>query len=434
MIEEIILGALLSNENYSRKVIPFLKNEYFHNNVYCSLFDQINKFILKYNTLPTKDILKLENEAVANLSQTDYESSIKLIDNLSFDSNTDINWLVDTTEKFCQDKAIYNAVKESILILDNSHKTFTKEIIPDLLSKALQVSFDSNVGHDFIDDSDERFDFYNSKEEKVEFDLGLLNKITKGGVSRKSLTIFLAATGVGKTLVMCHCAASNLMNNKNVLYITNEMSEERIGERIDANLMDIMLDDLKILPKESYQKKINRLRERTIGKLIIKEYPTATASVSHFRHLLQELKIKKKFIPDIIYVDYLNICISSRLKQGNNVNTYSYIKAIAEELRGLAVEYNVPVISATQSNRDGYNNSDIDLTNTSESIGLPATCDFMVALISTEELEGLNQLLVKQLKNRWGSLDQPKRFVIGINRSKMKLYDLEDQAQENIVD
>lgn len=433
MIEEIILGGLITNEAFTRKVLPFLKAEYFHNSTYSLLFNQINKFVVKYNSLPTKEVLKLENDAVSNITQSDFDGVIKLIDALSFDPATDIAWLTDTTEKFCQDKAIYNAVRESIIILEDKHKTLSKDAIPELLSQALRISFDPDVGHDFIEDADQRFDHYQSKEEKIEFDIDIFNRIMKGGVSRKSLTVFMAATGVGKTLVMCHLAASNLMNNKNVLYITNEMAEEKIGERIDANLLDMIVDDLKILPREAYQKKIDRLKQKTVGKLIIKEYPTATASASHFRHLLHELKLKKKFIPDIIYIDYLNICISSRLKHGNNVNSYNYVKSIAEEIRGLAVEFNVAIVTATQSNREGYNNSDVDLTNTSESMGLPHTVDCMMVIISTEELEALNQLLFKQLKNRWGAIDAPRRFVVGVNRAKMKLYNLEQSAQDNII-
>jgi archaellum biogenesis ATPase FlaH len=328
---------------------------------------------------------------------------------------------------------VYNAVRESILILDGNHKTADKGSIPELLSTALGVSFDSAIGHDFIENSDERFDFYHKKEDKIPFDIDLMNKITKGGVSRKALIIALAGTGVGKSLFMCHCAASNLMDGLNVLYITLEMAEERIAERIDANLLDISLDDLRTIPKDVYVKKIDRMKGKTTGKLIIKEYPTASAGSAHFRHLLNDLRLKRNFKPDIIYIDYLNICMSSRLRHGANVNSYTMIKSIAEELRGLAVEFNVPVVSATQTTRSGFGNSDMDLTDTSESFGLPATADFMFGLISTEELEQLGQIMIKQLKNRWGDINAYKRFVVGIDRSKMRLYNVEETAQKGLM-
>ncbi|NBV28685.1 DNA primase, partial [bacterium] len=348
---------------------------------------------------------------------------------------SDTKWLIDTAETFCKDKAVYNAIMQSIQILDASNKgTLDKGSIPTLLADALSVAFDNHIGHDFLDDADPRYEFYHKIEQRIPFDLDYLNRITKGGLPEKTLNIILAGTGVGKSLFMCHCAASNLTLGKNVLYITLEMAEERIAERIDANLLNIDLDKLVALPKESYLKKIERLRSNTTGKLIIKEYPTASANVSHFKHLLNELKLKKQFIPDIIYIDYLNICSSSRIKQGSNVNSYTYVKAIAEELRGLAVETKVPVISATQTTRGGYDNSDVSLTDTSESFGLPATADLMFALISTEELADLNQIMVKQLKNRYSDPTTNKRFVIGVDRAKMKLYDVEQLAQDGLMD
>lgn len=433
MIEQTILASMISNEGYVRKVLPFVKDEYFEDQNYRFVYEKIKTYIDQYNGLPTKAALKIAIDAAGNLNEERYKQVTSLLDTLSYDEKTDIDWLVDTTEKFCQDKAIYNAVRQSILVLDGKIKELDKGAIPQLLSDALGVSFDSNVGHDFLENSEERFDFYHRVEEKLEFDLDYFNKITKGGLSKKSLSIALAGTGVGKTLFMTHCAAAALMSGKNVLYITMEMAEERIAERIDANLIDETLDDLRLLPRPTYQKKIDRVKSRTSGKLIIKEYPTGSAGANHFRHLLNELKLKKNFVPDVIFIDYLNICMSSRLKHGANINSYTLIKAIAEELRGLAMEFNVPVMSATQTTRSGYGNSDVEITDTSESFGLPATADFMFALISTEELEKLGQLMVKQLKNRWGSIDTPKRFIIGIDRSKMKLFDAEESAQEGLT-
>jgi predicted ATP-dependent serine protease len=345
-----------------------------------------------------------------------------------------LDWLLNQTEKFCQEKSVYNAIMESISILDDKTGKKTKGAIPDILSNALAVSFDSHIGHDFIENYEERFDFYHRKEVRVEFDLDYFNEITRGGLPRKTLNIALAGTGVGKSLFMCHCASANLTAGLNVLYITMEMAEEKIAERIDANLLDISVEDLSSLPKDSYDKKMKRLKEKTKGKLIIKEYPTACAGSGNFRHLLNELKIKKSFVPDIIYIDYLNICLSTRLKSNSNANSYTFIKAIAEELRGLAVEYNVPIVSATQTTRSGYSNSDLGLEDTSESFGLPATADFMFALISTEELESLNQIMVKQLKNRYSDPSSNRRFVVGVDRDKMRLYNAEDNAQEDIVD
>jgi len=433
MIEKTILSGLLHNEEYIRKVIPFLKDEYFDNLDEKLLFQNIKTYVDKYNGLPTKEALRIAVEENETLNEDRYKSINVAIDGLNYDVKTDIDWIVEKTEKFCQDKALYNAVRESILILDDKNTETDRGSIPELLTKALGVSFDSNIGHDFIDDADSRFEFYHRTEEKIKFDLDIFNKITKGGLSKKSLSIALAGTGVGKSLFMCHCAAANLMAGMSVLYITLEMAEERIAERIDANLLDFTLDELREIPKDVYQKRLARVRSKTNGKLIVKEYPTASAGAGHFRHLLNELRLKKNFAPDVIYIDYLNICMSSRLKVGANVNSYTYIKSIAEELRGLAVEFNVPIMSATQTTRSGFGNSDVGLEDTSESFGLPATADFMFALISSEELEQLGQLMVKQLKNRWGSIDDYKRFTVGIDRSKMKLFDAEDSAQSGLV-
>ena len=434
MIEKTILSGLMYNETYIRKVIPFLKDEYFDNLDDKLLFQNIKTYVDKYNGLPTKEALRIAVEENEKLNEDRYKSINAVIDTLEYDVNTDIDWIVEKTEKFCQDKALYNAVRESILVLDSKNSELDRGSIPELLTKALGVSFDSNIGHDFLEDADSRFDFYHLKEEKISFDLDMFNKITKGGLSKKSLSIALAGTGVGKSLFMCHCAAANLMSGLNVLYITMEMAEERIAERIDANLLDFTLDELRDVPKDVYQKRLARVKAKTHGKLIVKEYPTASAGSGHFRHLMSELRLKKNFKADVVYIDYLNICMSSRLKVGSNVNSYTYIKAIAEELRGLAVEFNVPIMSATQTTRSGFGNSDVGLEDTSESFGLPATADFMFALISSEELDQLGQILVKQLKNRWGPIDQHKRFVIGIDRSKMKLYDAEISAQDGVVD
>jgi replicative DNA helicase len=434
MIEKTILSGLMYNETYIRKVIPFLKDEYFDNLDDKLLFQNIKTYVDKYNGLPTKEALRIAVEENEKLNEDRYKSINAVIDTLEYDVNTDIDWIVEKTEKFCQDKALYNAVRESILVLDSKNSELDRGSIPELLTKALGVSFDSNIGHDFLEDADSRFDFYHLKEEKISFDLDMFNKITKGGLSKKSLSIALAGTGVGKSLFMCHCAAANLMSGLNVLYITMEMAEERIAERIDANLLDFTLDELRDVPKDVYQKRLARVKAKTHGKLIVKEYPTASAGSGHFRHLMSELRLKKNFKADVVYIDYLNICMSSRLKVGSNVNSYTYIKAIAEELRGLAVEFNVPIMSATQTTRSGFGNSDVGLEDTSESFGLPATADFMFALISSEELEQLGQILVKQLKNRWGPIDQYKRFMVGIDRSKMKLYDAEISAQEGMVD
>ena len=434
MIEPLILGSLLHNEDYTRKVLPFLQEEYFESFESKLIYRSVNDYIKKYNSVPSKDALRISIEESRSISEEQFKTVTDTIDGLSYDDKNDEQWLVDETEKFCQDRALYNAIRTSISVIDEKNGKIDKGAIPKLLQDALGVSFDNSVGHDFLENVDERYEFYHRKESRIEFDIDLLNTITKGGLPRKSLNIILAGTGVGKSLAMCHFAATNLMHGKNVLYITLEMAEERIAERIDANLIDASIDEIHEMPKDVYQKKVNRLKTKTPGKLIVKEYPTASAGSAHFRHLLNELKLKKNFTPDIIYVDYLNICTSSRIKSGLNVNSYTLVKAIAEELRGLAVEFDVPLVSATQTTRSGFTNSDVGLEDTSESFGLPATADFMIALISTEELEQLGQIMVKQLKNRWGDPNMNKRFVIGIDRSHMRFYNAEQSAQNGLVD
>ena len=432
-IEDTVLRHLLHNENYARKAIPFLKDEYFSDSSERLIFHQINEFIQKYNDLPTKEALLIDIDKIKNISEIDYDSSLKIIEKLNEPDSVEEQWLLDATEEFCQERAIYNAIMDSIGIIDGKDKTKGKGNIPEILTAALGVSFDSHVGHDFLEDSEDRFDFYHRIEERVPFDIELLNKSSRGGLPRKSLNIILAGTGVGKTLAMCHMAASNMMLGKNVLYITMEMAEEKIAERIDANLLNVAVDELSVLPRDVYENKVNRVRDKTVGKLIIKDFPTASAHVGHFRHLLNELNLKRSFVPDIIYFDYLNICLSSRIKSGSNVNSYTYIKSIAEELRGLAVERNLPILSATQTTRTGFTNSDPGLEDTSESFGLPATADYMIALVSTDELQELNQIMVKQLKNRYNDPTINRRFVIGIDRAKMRLYNLEENAQSNVM-
>ena len=434
MIEPLILGSLLHNEDYTRKVLPFLDEDYFETFESKLIYRSVNEYIKKYNNIPSKDALRFSIEESRSISEEQFKTVTETINGLSYDTQNDEQWLVDETEKFCQDRALYNAIRTSIGAIDDKNSKIEKGAIPKLLQDALGVSFDNSVGHDFLENVDERYDFYHRKESRIEFDIDLLNTITKGGLPRKSLNIILAGTGVGKSLAMCHFAATNLMHGKNVLYITLEMAEERIAERIDANLLDASIDEIHEMPRDVYSKKVNRLKTKTPGKLIVKEYPTASAGSGHFRHLLNELKLKKNFTPDIIYVDYLNICTSSRIKSGLNVNSYTLVKAIAEELRGLAVEFDVPLVSATQTTRSGFTNSDVGLEDTSESFGLPATADFMLALISTEELEKLGQIMVKQLKNRWGDPNSNKRFVIGIDRSRMRFYNAEQSAQDGIVD
>ena len=430
-LEQTILKNLIYNEEYTRKVLPFIRSEYFSNVNERNVFKEVFSFINEYKTLPTNEALIINFTESKEHSETQVREAIQLLQELNKSKNepSEIQWLTTQTEKFCQDKAIYNAIMESVSILDDKTGAKTKGEIPKLLSDALGVSFDSHIGHDYINDYDSRYDFYHKTEKQIQFDLDLFNKITKGGLPIKTLNIALAGTGVGKSLFMCHVAASCISQGHNVLYITMEMAEERIAERIDANLLNVDLNSLKTMTKDEYTKKFNALTNKVHGKLIIKEYPTASASVLHFRTLLQDLALKKNFKPDIIFVDYLNICSSARIKHGANLNSYSYIKAIAEELRGLAVEYSVPIVSATQTTRSGFTNTDPGLEDTSESFGLPATADFMFALVTSEELEQLNQIVVKQLKNRYGDPNLHKRFVIGIDRSKMKLYDVEDSAQ-----
>jgi archaellum biogenesis ATPase FlaH len=431
-IETKILSNLLYDETYTRKVIPFIKETYFDLLTEKIVFQEIHKFVMKYDDIPTKSVLNIEIENRKDISDDMFQGALATISDLK-EEKFDEKWLLDTTEKWCKDRAIYLALLDSVKIADGKDKTRSKDSIPSILSDALAVSFDDHIGHDYISDSDSRYDFYHKKEDKIPFDLELFNKITKGGLPNKTLNVALAGTGVGKSLFMCHMASSILLQGSNVLYITLEMAEERIAERIDANLLNVNIQDITDLPKSTYESKLAKLAEKTRGKLIIKEYPTASAHVGHFKALLTDLALKKGFKPDIIFIDYLNICASSRYK-GTLVNSYTYVKAIAEELRGLAVECNVPIVSATQTTRSGYGNSDVELTDTSESFGLPATADFMFALISTEELEGLNQIMIKQLKNRYNDPTAYKRFVVGIDRSKMKLYNVEDSAQKNITD
>ncbi len=432
--ENLILSNLIRNETYMRKSLPFLKKEYLTESHERKLFEQIKEFILKYNSLPPIAALEISLKESTKLTEVELNKSLELLKEISNDkSEQQLGWLLDTTEKFCQEKAIYNAIMDSIQILDGKDTNRGKGSIPTLLSDALGVSFDPHIGHDFLDSYADRYDFYHRIEKRIPFDLEYFNKITKGGLPQKTLNIALAGTGVGKSLFMCHVAASCLTQNYNVLYITLEMAEEKIAERIDANLMNVSMDDLMNMPKDMYEKRMGKLKERVKGKLIIKEYPTASANPAHFRALINDLALKKNFRPDIIFIDYLNICASSRIKAGANVNSYTYIKAIAEELRGLAVENNVPIVSATQTTRSGFSNSDPGLEDTSESFGLPATADFMFALVSTEELQQLNQILVKQLKNRYNDPNLHKRFTVGIDRAKMKLYDLEQKAQDAVM-
>jgi len=427
-IEQKILSNLIFDENYCRKVIPFIKKEYFAERKEVILADEIVSFFTKYNKPASKEILQIEISNRKDLNDKELSELGDFINTLSQEPvNTD--WMLEHTEKFCKDRAIYNGVLSAIRIIDGNDKHQTKDAIPSILSDALAVSFDNHIGHDYLDDHNERYDFYHRVEEKVAFDLDMFNKITKGGLSKKTLNIALAGTGVGKSLFMCHMGAGCLTQGKNVLYITMEMAEERIAERIDANLLNLTMDELKVIDRDIYESRIAKITSKTKGKLIVKEYPTAGAHSGHFRALLEELKLKREFKPDIIFIDYLNICASQRMKQGGSINSYTYIKSIAEELRGLAVEYNVPIVSATQTTRSGFTNSDPGLEDTSESFGLPATADFMFALVSNEELEGLNQIIVKQLKNRYNDPGFYKRFVVGIDRAKMKLYDVEASAQ-----
>ena len=432
-LSRLILSNLAYNDSFSRRVAPFLSEEYFEDNSDKIIFKIVSGFIKEYNTTPTKDAIIICLDKVGELNDDAFTSCKNLVDSLEVDEKTDQEWLVNETENYCKERSIYNAIMESIHIIDGKSKSKTENAIPSILSDALAVSFDAHIGHDYIEDSEQRFEFYNQVETKIGFDLDYMNRITGGGTPQKTLNIVMAGTGGGKSLFLCHHAAACLSQNQNVLYITCEMAEERIAERIDANLFDMKIDEIGALPKEIYKSKLEKISNHVKGKLIIKEYPTASAGATHFRNLLDELWLKKKFKPDIIFIDYLNICNSSRLKNNGAVNSYTFVKAIAEELRGLAIEQNVPIFSATQVNRSGFNNSDMGLEDTSESFGLPQTADLMFALISTEELEERDQIMVKQLKNRYNDPAKNRKFVLGINRGKMKLYDVDVEEQNGIV-
>lgn len=432
-VENTILRNMIHDEDYLRKVVPFIQPDYFEDHKDRVIFEEVAKFVVKYDKPASQEILNIEIENRGDVTDTEFKEIIDLVSSLSAEE-TNKNWLIDTTEKWCRDRAIYLALMKSIKIADGQDKDKGRDAIPSILSDALAVSFDNHIGHDYLQDYEQRYEVYHRKEEKIPFDLEYFNKITKGGLPNKTLNIALAGTGVGKSLFMCHVASSVLLQGKNVLYITAEMAEERIAERIDANLLNVNIQEITDLPKVMFDNKVNNLAKKTQGTLIIKEYPTATAHAGHFKALLNELALKKSFRPDIIFIDYLNICASSRYSKLGNVNSYTHIKAIAEELRGLAVEFNVPIVSATQTTRSGYGSSDVELTDTSESFGLPATADLMFALISTEELEELGQIMVKQLKNRYNDPTINKRFIVGIDRAKMRLYDCEQSAQKDILD
>ena len=432
-IERTILSNLIHNEEYTRRVLPFVKEEYFSDRLEKILFTEISKFVNKYNALPSKEALSIEMNGSKGINEDEYKKVTDIISTLNKEP-VNMDWLRDTTEKFCKDRAIHNAILGGIPIIDGKDKRYTPEYLPEMLSNALSVSFDQKVGHDYLIETKDRFDFYKKKEERLPLDLEFFNKITRGGIPSKTLNICLAGTGVGKTMFMTHLASSILLQGKNVLYITLEMAEERIAERIDANLLNVGMSDLEELPYAMYETKINKLQSKTSGKLIIKEYPTASAHTGHFRSLLKELALKKSFKPDIVFVDYLNICSSARFKAGANVNSYTYIKAIAEELRGMAVENDIPIFSATQTTRSGFVSSDVGLEDTSESFGLPATADFMFAIISSEELDDKNQIMVKQLKNRYNDPTVNRKFILGVDRSKMRFYDVEQTAQTDLVD
>ena len=432
-IEQTILKNLIQNDEFIRKTLPFIKEEFFQERQEQFIFREIKEYFMKYSASPTSEALLItidEKDNIDSQLMGDISNLLKIVGDDT--EKTPYDWLLDTSEEWCKDRAIYNGVMDSIEIIRDESRS--KGDIPEILKDALSTSFDSNIGHDFLEDYESRFDFYHTEEEKIPFDLEMMNKITKGGLPNKSLNICMAGTGVGKSLFMCHMASSCLLQGKNVLYVTMEMAEEKIAERIDANLLDISLNDLQDLPKEMYDRKIKRVRDKTKGKLIIKEYPTASAHVGHLRHLLQELSLKKDFVPDMMFIDYLNICSSSRVRPGGQVNTYSYVKSIAEEMRGLAVEFDVPIMSATQTNRTGFVSTDIGLEDTSESFGLPATADFMFAVMSTEELQELDQIMIKQLKNRYNDPTYNRRFVLGIDRAKMRLYDCEQSAQDELID
>ena len=431
-LEQVVIRNILNDETYMRKVIPFIKKEYFEG-VYKLIFSEITKFVGKYNKIPSLSTLQVEIENSDRFNANNYGEAMELLPSVFQRVEENEQWLYDTTEKWCQDRALHNAIMQSITIIDGKHPDLSKNALPDILQKALSISFDTNVGHDYLENVEERFDFYHRQEERIPFDLDYFNRITKGGLPNKTLNIALAGTGVGKSLFMCHCAANVLSQGRNVLYITMEMAEERIAERIDANLFNLPIDQIENLSKNMFQDRVKSISEKTNGKLIIKEYPTGAAHSNHSRALFEELKLKKKFVPEIVFIDYLNICASSRMKgMGGSINSYTYVKAIAEELRGLAVEFDVPIVSATQTTRSGYSNSDPGLEDTSESFGLPATADLMFALVSNEELEKSGQIMVKQLKNRYNDPSMFKRFVIGIDKSRMVLYDV-DESQQNLT-
>jgi replicative DNA helicase len=433
MIEKTIISNLLFNEEFSRKVFPYIKDEYFDENTHKKIFSTYSEYVEKYKEPPSIEALKISIDNRKDLNEDAYKEVCKSIDELAIDNNTNQEWLLSETEKFCQDKDLYNSIRKAILILDGQDKDFDKGALPKLLSDSLGISFDSSVGHDFLEDFDDRYEYYHRKEERLSFDIDIFNKITKGGLPRKSMTVLLATTGGGKSLIKCHLAATSLMFGRNVLYITMELPEEEVARRIDANLLDTRLDDLLVLPKEVYQSRVNKIKSKTPGKLIIKEYPTGSAHSGHFRHLLNELRLKKNFTPDIIFIDYLNICSSSRVKGAASANSYTLVKSIAEEVRGLAMEFGVAIVTSSQFNRSAYDSSDVDLSNTSESMGIAHTADAIFGLISNEELEERKQLMIKQLKNRWGDLSYYKRFMVGIDRAKMKIFDLEEDAQNKVM-
>ena len=432
MLEKTILSNLILNEEYSRKVYPYLKEDYFDDNALRKIFATCSQYVEQYKEPPSKEALKLAIDKRKDLTEDTHKEVHQIIDELKVDKMTSHEFLIDETEKFCQDKDLFNAIRKSILILDGQDKENDKGSIPKLLSDSLGISFDTSVGHDFLNDFDDRYEHYHKKEERIPFDIDILNKITKGGLPRKSMTVLLATTGGGKSLLKCHMAANHLMYGKNVLYITMEMAEEEIGRRIDANIMDITIDEVKEIPRDVYEKRMNRYKSKTTGKLVIKEYPTGSVHSGHFRHLINELKLKKNFEPDVIFLDYLNICASARVRGNAASNSYNLVKSIAEEVRGLAMEFNCAVVTSSQFNRDGYGNSDVDLTNTSESMGITHTADCILGLVTSEALDELGQLMIKQLKNRWGDIGYYRRFLVGIDRSKMKIYELEESAQKNI--
>lgn len=432
MLEKTILSNLILNADYYRKVFPFIKEDYFEENSIKKVFSTYSEYVEQYREPPSLEALKISLDKRKDLNETSYKDVMEFVGEIAIDENTNADWLVTETEKFCQDKDLYNSIRRSILILDGQDKEYDKGSIPKLLSDSLGISFDSSVGHDFLEDFEDRFEYYHRKEERLPFDIELMNKITKGGLPRKSMTVLLATTGGGKSLCKCHIAASSLMFGKNVLYITMELAEEEVARRIDANIMDVTLDEVKELPFKTFTARMDRYRKKTSGKLVIKEYPTGSAHVGHFRHLLNELRMKKNFEPDVILVDYLNICASSRVKGAAAANSYTLVKSIAEEVRGLAMEFNCAVVTSSQFNRGAYDSSDVELSNTSESMGITHTADAIFALITSEDLDARGQLMIKQLKNRWGDLSYYKRFVVGIDRSRMKLFDLEDNAQADV--